>query len=72
MPRAPKGEKRPADVNARAVLIAKIATGYLAAFAGERVLRHLERARYVAMKRPPLGGHSALGGVLSARSSQSA
>jgi hypothetical protein len=27
VPRGPKGEKRPADVNARAVLIAKIATG---------------------------------------------
>lgn len=27
MPRGPKGEKRPADVNARAVLITKIATG---------------------------------------------
>jgi hypothetical protein len=27
MPCGPKGEKRPADVNARAVLIAKIATG---------------------------------------------
>jgi hypothetical protein len=27
MPTGPKGEKRPADVNARAVLIAKIATG---------------------------------------------
>jgi hypothetical protein len=27
MPRGPKGEKRLADVNARAVLIAKIATG---------------------------------------------
>ena len=27
MPRGPKGEKRPADVNANAVLIAKIATG---------------------------------------------
>ena len=27
MPRGPKGEKRPADVNARAVLIARIATG---------------------------------------------
>jgi hypothetical protein len=26
MPRGPKGEKRPADVNARAVMIAKIAT----------------------------------------------
>jgi hypothetical protein len=27
MPRGPKGEKRLADVNANAVLIAKIATG---------------------------------------------
>ncbi len=27
MPRGPKGERRPADVNARAVMIAKIATG---------------------------------------------
>lgn len=27
MPQGPKGEKRPADVNARAVLIGKIATG---------------------------------------------
>ncbi|MEJ0075228.1 MAG: RNA-binding protein [Alphaproteobacteria bacterium] len=27
MPAGPKGEKRPADVNARAVMIAKIATG---------------------------------------------
>ena len=27
MPRGPRGERRPADVNARAVLIAKIATG---------------------------------------------
>ena len=27
MPTGPKGEKRPADVNARAVMIAKLATG---------------------------------------------
>ena len=27
MPTGPKGEKRPADVNANAVLIAKLATG---------------------------------------------
>jgi hypothetical protein len=27
MPRGPKGERRPADVNARAVVIAKIVTG---------------------------------------------
>ncbi len=27
MPRGPQGEKRPADANARAVMVAKIATG---------------------------------------------
>lgn len=27
MPRGPKGEKRPADVNARAVMVGRIATG---------------------------------------------
>ena len=27
MPRGPKGERRPADVNARAVMVAKIARG---------------------------------------------
>ena len=27
MPRGPKGEKHPADVNARAVMVARIATG---------------------------------------------
>ena len=30
MPTGPKGEKRPADVNARAVMIARIATGEIA------------------------------------------
>jgi hypothetical protein len=30
MPRGPKGEKRPADVNSCAVMVAKIATGELA------------------------------------------
>lgn len=30
MPRGPKGEKRPADVNARAVMIGRIAVGELA------------------------------------------
>ena len=29
MAKGPKGERRPADVNARAVMIAKIATGEL-------------------------------------------
>jgi hypothetical protein len=30
MPRGPKGEKRPADTNAAAVMVAKIATGEVA------------------------------------------
>jgi hypothetical protein len=34
---------------------------YMAATAAERVVRHLERAGFVVMKKPPLGGHSALG-----------
>jgi hypothetical protein len=34
---------------------------YMAAIAAQRVVRHLERAGYVVMKKPPLGGHSALG-----------
>jgi hypothetical protein len=34
---------------------------HMAAIAAERVVRHLERAGFVVMKKPPLGGHSALG-----------
>jgi hypothetical protein len=34
---------------------------YMAAIAAERVVRHLERAGFVVMKKPPLGGHSAIG-----------
>ena len=34
MPTGPKGQKRPADVNARAVMIAKIATGEIVALQG--------------------------------------
>lgn len=30
MPRGPKGEKRPADANQRAVMVARIATGEIA------------------------------------------
>jgi hypothetical protein len=37
------------------------AAEYMAAIAAERVVRHLERAGFVVMKKPPLGGHSALG-----------
>jgi hypothetical protein len=34
---------------------------YMAAIAAERVVRHLERAGFVVMKRPPIGGGAALG-----------
>jgi hypothetical protein len=34
---------------------------YMAAIAAERVVRHLERAGFVIMKKPPIGGHSAIG-----------
>jgi hypothetical protein len=41
MPRGPKGEKRPADVNTRAVVIARIATGEIddAPFLGDSAER---------------------------------
>jgi hypothetical protein len=34
---------------------------YMASIAAERVVRHLERAGFVVMKRPPLIGGAALG-----------
>ena len=34
---------------------------YLAAIAAERIVRHLERAGFVVMKRAPIGGGAALG-----------
>jgi hypothetical protein len=37
------------------------AAEYMAAIAAERVVRHLERAGFVVMRKPPLGGHSAIG-----------
>jgi hypothetical protein len=37
------------------------AAEYMAAIAAERVVRHLERAGFVVMRKPLLGGHSALG-----------
>ena len=37
------------------------AVEYMAAIAAERVVRHLERAGFVVLKKPSLGGHSALG-----------
>jgi hypothetical protein len=37
------------------------AAEYMAAIAAERVVRHLECAGFVVMKKAPLGGHSAVG-----------
>ena len=34
---------------------------YMAQIAAERIVEHLERARFVVMRKPALGGHSALG-----------
>jgi hypothetical protein len=33
----------------------------MADIVAKRLVRHLERARFVVVKKPPLGGHSALG-----------
>jgi len=37
------------------------ADAFMADIVAKRLVRYLERARYVVLKRPPLGGHSALG-----------
>jgi hypothetical protein len=37
------------------------ANEHMAAIAAERVVRHLERAGFVVMKKPPIDGHAALG-----------
>jgi hypothetical protein len=37
------------------------ADGFMADIVAKRLVRYLERARYVAMKRLPLDGHSAIG-----------
>ena len=47
MPRGPKGEKRPTDVNARAVMIARIATGEIEETLKEPSGRHC----HVAMRK---------------------
>ena len=44
------------------------AAEYMAAIAAERVVRHLERAGFAVMKKPPLSGHSALGAASRVRS----
>ena len=37
------------------------ADAFMADIVAKRLVRYLERPRYVVMKRPLLGGHSALG-----------
>jgi hypothetical protein len=39
------GRKRPRDTD-----------GFMAKIAADRIVRHLELSRYVAMKKPPIGG----------------
>jgi hypothetical protein len=39
----------------------RTADEYMAAIAAKRVVRPLERAGFVIMKKPPIGGHSTLG-----------
>jgi hypothetical protein len=34
---------------------------YMAQIAAEKIVEHLEQSRFVVMKKPALGGHSALG-----------
>ena len=57
MPRGPKGEKRPADVNARAVMVAKIATGEIE----DKVTDDGKNAAAVALGR--MGGKARAAGM---------
>ena len=60
MPRGPKGEKRPADANQRAVMVARIATGEIE----DKVTDDGKNAAAVALGR--MGGQARAKG-LSAR-----
>jgi hypothetical protein len=60
MPRGPKGEKRPADANQRAVMVARIATGEIE----DKVTDDGKNAAAVALGR--MGGKARAAG-LSAR-----
>jgi hypothetical protein len=55
MPRGPKGEKRPADVNARAVMIAKIATGEIEENAAPVQQTEVRQSRSEGTQRKALG-----------------
>jgi len=57
MPRGPKGEKRPADVNKRAVMIARIATGEIE----DKVTDDGKNAAAVALGR--MGGKARAAGM---------
>jgi hypothetical protein len=57
MPRGPKGEKRPADTNAAAVMVGKIATGELE----DKVTDEGKKAAAVALGR--LGGKARAEGM---------
>jgi len=57
MPRGPKGERRPADVNARAVMIARIATGEIE----DKVTDDGKNAAAVALGR--MGGKARAAGM---------
>ena len=61
MPRGPKGQKRPADVNARAVMIAKIATGEVE----DKVTEDGKNAAAVALGR--MGGKARAAGMSKKR-----
>jgi hypothetical protein len=37
------------------------ADAFMADIVAKRLVRHLQRAGYIVMKRPPLGGHSDIG-----------
>lgn len=61
MAKGPKGEKRPADVNARAVMIAKIATGEIE----DKVTDDGKNAAAVALGR--MGGKARAKGMTAKR-----
>jgi hypothetical protein len=64
MPRGPKGEKRPADANQRAVMVARIATGEIA----DKVMDDGKNAAAVALGR--MGGTSRAKNMTAERRSE--
>ena len=64
MPKGPKGEKRPADVNARAVMIAKIATGEIE----DMTTEDGKNAAAVALGR--MGGNARAAGMTAKKRSE--